>query len=321
VHLTWCFAGVVCLTACTAATPSPTLTPTSRPPFPSPTLTPRPSPSSSPTPRPSPTPKVCSIRQLLADTRANLPYSEADITYAAAADRVLTVWYVDPRLDPAAEGQASFDALDNLVQNASMIAIRLNYWAWPCTKELLDNLYIVVVDPDSNAWFSAYTPIEGLPAMAVPSTFSASQVEYMIEYVREGPSSSAAPAPESACSWSEARNGIDRHFGPEERNLGFYQTIDPVGVSVWAQWDESSGLQPLISVAPSLLNLAMELRCLHPRPDQVWIGVVGETGEMILAGVLPGEVLQEDDYASAALEQFKVIGPPELLASPFPGAE
>ena len=136
-----------------------------------------PSPTPSPTPQPSPTPKVCSNRQLLADTRANLPYPEADITYAAAADRVLTVWYVDPTLDPAAEGQASLEALDNLVQNASMMAIRLNYWAWPCTKQLLDYLYIVVVDPAYYAWFSAYTPIRGFlpwrcPAHSAPGKWS-----------------------------------------------------------------------------------------------------------------------------------------------------
>jgi hypothetical protein len=64
----------------------------------------------------------------------------------------------------------------------------------------------------------------------------------------------------------------------------------------------------------------MELRCLHPRPDHVWVRVVDDAGQLILAGVLPWEVLQKDDYASAALEQFKVIGPPELLASPSPGA-
>jgi hypothetical protein len=52
----------------------------------------------------------------------------------------------------------------------------------------------------------------------------------------------------------------------------------------------------------------------------VWVRVVDDAGQLILAGVLPGGVLQKDDYASAALEQFKVIGPPELLASPSPGA-
>ena len=56
--------------------------------------------------------------------------------------------------------------------------------------------------------------------MAVPGAFSARQVEYVIEYVEKA-LLRAQRRRLTACSWSEARNGIHRHFGPEERNLGF----------------------------------------------------------------------------------------------------
>jgi len=286
-----------------------------------PTATQTPWPTASPTARPSSTPQACSIPQLLADTRANLPYPEAAITYAAGADRVLTVWYVDSALDPTADGQASLIALENLVTNASMMAIRLNHWSWPCMRELLDYLHVVVVDREYTGWFSGFISTDDLTSMAVPSVHQAESVEYIVEYVRQGPAPVLAPAPEGACSWAEAHDRIYQHVGPPDRNLGFYMYVDRSGVTAWAQWDETADLPRLVSVAPTLLNVVMELRCLYPRPDRLLVTVTGEHGKPILVGVLPGKAIQEPDYATAALEQFMVLGPPELLASPVPGAE
>ena len=80
---------------------------------------------------------------------------------------------------------------------------------------------------------------------------------------------------------------------------------DEGGVNVWAQWD---GPTNMTFLAPSLLNVVMELNCLYPMPDWLIVTVVDQTGEANLIGVVQGEFLRGDDYTEA-VNQFYVIYP------------
>lgn len=52
---------------------------------------------------------------------------------------------------------------------------------------------------------------------------------------------------------------------------------------MWAQWD---GPTDIMFLAPSLLNVVMELDCLYPMPDWLIVTVVDRTGEANLIGVV-----------------------------------
>lgn len=113
------------------------------------------------------------------------------------------------------------------------------------------------------------------------------------------------PPPDGSCTWPETRERPHQHFAPTRQNVSFYLVVDEGGVNAWAQWD---GPTDMMFLAPSLLNVVMELDCLYPMPDWLIVTVVDEIGEANLIGVVQGEALRSDDYAEA-INQFYVLYP------------
>ena len=62
--------------------------------------------------------------------------------------------------------------------------------------------------------------------------------------------------------------------------VGFYLVIDQLGVNLWAQWDGPTGPE---MVTVNLLNIALEIECLFPSPNNLLYMVVdGDDGRVKL---------------------------------------
>lgn len=82
--------------------------------------------------------------------------------------------------------------------------------------------------------------------------------EIAVSYQRDVQTASFDPQtpPTDSCTWPETRERIHQHFAPTRQNVSFYLMTDEGGVNVWAQWD---GPKNMTFLAPSLLNVVMEL--------------------------------------------------------------
>ena len=80
--------------------------------------------------------------------------------------------------------------------------------------------------------------------------------------------------------------------------MSFYFVIDEAGTNVWAQWDGPSDFLALASI----LNITMELDCLHPSPTQLLTITVDQDGEVGMIALLP-----ESGIKTMDLNQLQVL--------------
>lgn len=306
---------IVCLymTSCGSLAPSPTPTPTP-PPTRTPTLMPTatktdiPTATLTSTPEPSPTPS-CNPDEVLKELKSVVPYGEFTLLHHIYQGLyTLVVWFVDPALDPLATGEDLGEGVNLAAEHGIRLGHQLKN-ADICVETLFDLVNTIVVDRDYNGWFSGGIPFSEMPDSPELSMDELQQVRLEIVYLRqtETPSISRQPAPPGACSWSEARERAHLHFAPERQNVGFFFVIDEVGVNVWSHWD--SWITPLDGEFASVLNVTMELQCLHPAPDLVWITIAdSETADVRFMGLVPGEPVQSGAFEEQ-INQMRVIYP------------
>ena len=75
--------------------------------------------------------------------------------------------------------------------------------------------------------------------------------------------------------------------------------IDEEGINVWANWDSPTDYS---YYAPAMMNVAMELDCLHPKPDNLFMGITDEENDLALIALWSGEAIFEMD-----LEQITIL--------------
>ncbi|TET86226.1 MAG: hypothetical protein E3J37_00165 [Anaerolineales bacterium] len=294
------------LTACSllatspapTSTPPPTRTPTITPTItPTATSTPTPTLTLTPTPEPSATPS-CDPDEVLVELQAVMPYDEFTLLHHIfQSNHLLVVWFVDPELDMRAKGVEIDESLNLAAEHAIRLSHQLKIKS-ECVEVLFDAANVIVVDRDYNGWFSGVIPFSELPDSPDLVLDDLQEVGIKIVYLRQVETSpvSRQPAPSEACTWPEARERAHWHFAPERQNVGFFFVIDEVGVNVWAHWD--SWWTPDKGEFSAMLNVMMELQCLHPAPDLVWLTVVDpDTSDVLFMGVVPGEPVQSGDFA------------------------
>ena len=75
--------------------------------------------------------------------------------------------------------------------------------------------------------------------------------------------------------------------------------IDPSGVNLWAQWD---GASDVIQVSVNMMNIFLEIDCLHPTlSNLITIVVEPETGKMVSLGMV------QANEGGMSLENFQIL--------------
>jgi hypothetical protein len=251
------------------ATPTPTPTQT---PLPTATFTPQ------PTETPTPTTDPMSLCEYDADffarLRAELPVDEAVIyRHFMNGLHTLVVWYVEPFIETEISTEEElYDNQDIAINNALVSAAQLKR-ADPCAG-YFDSIELVVVDRLYNGWFSGAIRPEDIPDTPYDSVVRDMFEATEISYVREEIPEATGKAPVNSCDWPTTHEKIQQHFSPELVNTAFYFVRDELGNNVWANFYVLSAEEAFISSLPALMNIAMELDCLHPTPGNIIVTAV-----------------------------------------------
>jgi hypothetical protein len=310
ISLVLVFSTLACSTFAAHAPP----TATNHPPTVTSTITITAEPSPTKTPKPTITPAatetpICDIDEVIAGLKNDFPYDEFAIIYNDIDGMRLVVWFVDPGLDPFAVSDEIVDNAMLAMADAIILSIDLKKRD-VCVSQLFTAINPIVVDRYYNGWFSGEISPDDIPDnYEYPQDiFDKILREDRIGYIRDRDVSrvSYQKAPAGSCSWPEARDNARRHFSPDVENIDFYLVIDDYGVNIWAQW--ISPMTPLDGEFASPLNVAMEMKCLHPKPDQLWIFVADESGVIDFIGLIPGSVLSSGDY-EGVVNEMKVLFP------------
>jgi hypothetical protein len=199
----------------------------------------------------------------------------------------LTIWFVDPEIDPQATADTLAQNLELAVQHAAEAAHILRN-ADDCAKTEFTIINPIVVDSNYVEWYAG-----AIPPAFVPSTpeLSDTQREEMIALFRDdyrisAPPPPLAPPPEGSCTWPETEAKIREHLADPRLNNVFFFIRDPNGNAVWTQWYISSTAQPIIQATPPLVSILEQMDCLYPRPDIVYAIVLGPTNETLIYGYL-----------------------------------
>jgi hypothetical protein len=251
----------------------------------------------------------CEPDDLVDALQASVPYEEFSLSQNVIEEvRNLNLWFVDPSLDPLAQG-------DDVAGNTALArfhAARVSHTLEQedeCIAVIFTGLTSIVVDRDYNVWFSGQISPDILPQAADPSDddLEAAGERFVVGYARTEETSSfhRPPSDAGACSWPEVREGLRSHFEPGQQNLSFYLAIDDSGVNVWAQWE---GPEDEEAFFLDILTLRSELACLYPPLDTFWGILVDGTGEAYLVVAAPGEAVREANDADL-LSRLEVVYP------------
>jgi hypothetical protein len=197
----------------------------------------------------------------------------------------LVVWFVEPEINPTPEENEIPENSTLAMRNALLVSQQLNAGDG-CVARLFDKINAIVVDKNYNGWFSGQISTTDLPTTIQTDEQQLDEMAklYEIGYLRNKVTAKLGSAPATSCNWADAKQNIHNHFAPERENVGFHFVLDDAGVNVWAQWDSEAEFLPL-TLAPSLLNIAMEIECLSPQADRIIFDVVDETGDIQIIGV------------------------------------
>jgi hypothetical protein len=225
--------------------------------------------------------------------------------------RSLVVWAVIPDLEPEVD-EAGFEAQMEFAVEAATQISRDIVVAHPCVSERYDRINPIIVDRRYRAWFSgSIAPglLNGAQAAGGDGLLDlagAYEVGYLLDTPPGMSAAASSPALEGACAWPDVLQGVGRHVDLIPGVEGLYLVVDKIGVNVWAQW---IGERDFDREAPKLVQIAAELRCLHPAPDWLWYQVVDAGGRVHTLGRVPGEALRSPAYEQAVRAQAVTVHP------------
>jgi len=270
-----------------------------------------PTPTIVPTMGPAPTPDTgCVADEVLVVLKPLVPYAQASVSHHTLSDvHNLTVWFVDPDLDPLASGDQIAENADQALWHAAQLTQRL-FAADDCVPVLFEGITTIIVDRDYNQWFLGQILTSGLSGSPDPTDEEIEQARQAFTqgYLRSQPTGSAdrMAAPADSCSWVQARARLQSHFDPARQNVAFYFVIDDEGVGVWTQWD---GLPDIDAFLADLMSVRGELPCLYPPLDTLWVIYVDGLGVAKWIFAAPGEAVR-DPSDEAFVGQLQMVYPP-----------
>jgi hypothetical protein len=273
-------------------------------------------PSSEPTPSPTtaaiptPSPSVnCTAALVLAQVDQLLAGQDFEAHYLTiGAKFTLSVWLVDPEIDPATplSGMAAADrqALESGLSISYRIVDQI-----PCAQRVFDQVNPMIVDGRFQHWYRDFLPVSAFVGLHDPTTDDLIAAVEATGTALEEPRATVPQAAQtpaaSSCGWSEARAAIHAYFGAEG-NTAAYLIIgsrlvdqgsptpnapDDVGVEVqWPVRDTAEAADPL--VLERLDHVAEALACLSPAVDSLEAFVVDPAGRTIVYAVVPGSIIR-----------------------------
>jgi len=255
----------------------------------------------------------CIADEVLAVLKPLVPYTQASVSHSTLLDvHNLTVWFVDPDLDPLASGERIAEEADQALWHAARLAQRL-LAADDCVPILFEGITAIVVDRDYNQWFMGQILTSSVSGSFDPTDEEIEQARqaFTQSYVRSEPTGSAdrMAAPADSCSWVQVRARLQSHFDPARQNVAFYFVVDDDGVGVWTQWDSQAELEAFLA---DLMSIRSELFCLYPRLDTLWVIEVDSLGVAEYVFAAPGEAVR-DPSDEAFIDQLEMIYPPQQL--------
>jgi hypothetical protein len=284
-----CLFGVIYLTAC-ATTPSPTASEV-------PTEVPA-------QPTSDATISLCDPAQFIDVLREAVPYDESVVGYNHYDDSAdLTVWFVDPVLDPQAL-ESEIQGLTELTFRHSVEVANLLATAEPCITALFDSFTVIAVDRLYHAWYVGAIPAFEIPVDEISSEDGWVELEgkFAAGYQRKEKVLDGDPPeiPEESCTWPEARQDLEQTFTQVQKNVAIYYYIEPEDASVYVQWD----IPPAAQNAQQILDyfflplpyIDSAISCLYPEFDTLWLFYIRPDGEAQWVFAVDGDAVRDDDH-------------------------
>jgi hypothetical protein len=276
----------------------------------SPSSAPSPAPTPTPAPTYTPSPSInCTAALVLAQVDQLLAGQDFEAHYLTTGDKfTLSVWLVDPEIDPATPQSGMAAADRQAVERGLSISFQMVDQI-PCMQRVFDQVNPMIVDGRFQHWYRDFLPVSAFVGLHDPTTDELiAAVEATGSALEEPratvPQAAQTPAT-SSCGWSEARAAIHDYLGAAD-NTAAYLIIgsrlveqgkptpnapDDIGVEVqWPVRDAAGAADPV--VLERLGHVAEALACLWPAVDSLEAFVVDPAGRTIVYAVVPGSVVR-----------------------------
>jgi hypothetical protein len=273
-------------------------------------------PSSGPTREPTsaatttPVPSInCAASVVLAQVENLLAGQNFEAHYLTIGDKfTLSVWLVDPALDPATPLSGMAAAGRQALGFGLSISYRLVDQI-PCVQRVFDQVNPMIVDGRFQHWYKDFLPVGAFVGLHDPTTDELVAAVKATGTALEEPRATVPPAVQTpaagSCGWSEARAAIHAYLGAEANTAAYLiigarlvqggnptpTSADDVGVEVqWPVRDAAGAADSL--VRERLEHLAEALACLWPAIDSLEAFVVDSAGRTIVYAVVPGSIIR-----------------------------
>ncbi len=265
-------------------------------------------PTSAPTAVASPS-AICTAAQVLARVDQMLAGQDFEAHYLTiGGEFTLSVWLVDPEIDPATPQSGLAAADRQAVGRGLSLSFQLVDQV-PCLQRVFDQVNPMIVDGRFQHWYKDFLPVSAFVGLHDPTTddliAAVEAAGTALEEPRATVPQAAQTPPSGSCDWSEARAAIHSYFG-SEANTAAYLIIgaglvdggnttanapDDVGVEVqWPVRDTAEAADP--PVLGRLDHVAEALACLYPAIDSLEAFVVDQAGRTLAYVVVPGSIIR-----------------------------
>ena len=229
--------------------------------------------------------------------------------YLTIGDKfTLSVWLVDPTIDPATNPSGMAAADRQAVERGLSLSFQLVDQI-PCLQRVFDQVNPMIVDGRFQHWYKDFLPVSAFVGLHDPTADDLIAAVQTAGAALEEPRATVPQAAQTpaagSCDWAAARAAIHAYFGAED-NTAAYLIIgaglvdqgnatptapDDVGVEVqWPVHDAAEAADGL--VRERLNHIAEALACLWPAIDSLEAFVVDPAGRTLVYAVVPGSVIR-----------------------------
>lgn len=251
----------------------------------------------------------CTAALVLAQVRQLFAGQDFEAHYLTIADKLtLSVWLVDPEIDPATTPSGMAQADRRAVERGLSISYQMVEQI-PCVGRVFDQVNPMIVDGRFQHWYKDFLPVRAFEGLHNPTTddlIAAIQATgAALQEPRDTPPPAAQTPPASSCGWSVAQAGVHAYFGAADNSAayliigarlleqGIAIPITPNDAGVEVQWTVRDGTEASDpQVRERLGHVAEALTCLWPAADSLEAFVVDTAGRTVVYAIVPASVIR-----------------------------